>query len=74
MCIWRFLSSPQQHKVFVHPGISDVTMGSVFTTDTNVMVAASAMTEATNGIVVCIYNYDYKTRLPNIRFPLVVWV
>ena len=51
-----------------------MTMGSVFITDMNVMVADSAMTGATNGIVVCIYNYDYKTRLPNIRFPLVVWV
>ena len=51
--IWRFLSSPQQYKVHVHPGISDVTMGSVFITDMNVMVVDSAMTGATNGIVVC---------------------
>ena len=29
-------------------------MGSVFITDMNVMVADSAMTGATNGIVVCI--------------------
>ena len=54
MCIWRFLSSPQQHKVLVHPGISDVTMGYVFITRINVMVADSALTGATNGIVVCI--------------------
>ena len=53
MCIWRFLSSPQQHKVFVHPEISDATMGSVFITGMNVMVADSAMMGATNGIVVC---------------------
>ena len=59
-----FLSSPQQRKVFVYPGISDATMGSVFITGMNVMVTDSAMTGATNGIVVCIYNYDYKTRLP----------
>ena len=49
-----FLSSPQQHKVLVHPGISDVTMGYVFITRINVMVADSALTGATNGIVVCI--------------------
>ena len=45
MCVWRFfLSSLQQHKVLVHPGISDVTMGYVFITGMNVMVADSALT------------------------------
>ena len=56
MCFLCFLFFWQQHKVFVRGISSDVTVDNVFITIINAMVAGTAMTAATNGIVVCSYD------------------
>ena len=56
-----FYFFPQQHKVFVHPGMSsDVTVVNAFISVIDAMVADTAMMAVTNGIVVCSYNCYIK--------------